>query len=148
MDKQQMLEKLAREWDALLETLGRVPEGALEAAGVAGEWSVKDVLGHITTWEEETIKAAEAGRSGLDLPSYGDTDEWNEGDVIKRRSRPTHATLVEMGAVHQRFMSWLEGLPDDAFSDEGLATTVDDESAEHYRDHRGDIERWLAAQGD
>jgi hypothetical protein len=147
MDKQQMIEKLAREWDALVETVCRVPEGALETPGVGGSWSVKDVLGHITVWEEETIKAAEAGRKGLDLPSYGDTDEWNERDVIKRRARPTHATLVEMGAVHQRFVSWLEGLPDDAFGDPELVATVDGESAEHYRDHRGDIQRWLAAQG-
>lgn len=147
MDRQDLLGKLAMHWEALLETVGRVPEGAMEAAGVAGEWSVKDLLGHITTWEEEAIKTREAGRSGLDLPSYGDTDDWNELDVIKRRSRSVHTTLVELGAVHQRFVSWLEGLPDEAFRDDELATMVDDESAEHYRDHGDDIERWLAARG-
>ena len=83
MDKQEMLGKLAREWDALLEIVCRVPEGTMDAPGVGGSWSVKDVLGHITVWEEETIKAGDAGRKGLDLPSYGDTDEWNERDVIK-----------------------------------------------------------------
>lgn len=147
MDKQEMLGKLAREWDALLEIVCRVPEGTMDAPGVGGSWSVKDVLGHITVWEEETIKAGDAGRKGLDLPSYGDTDEWNERDVIKRRALPAHATLVEMGAVHQRFVSWLEGLPDDAFNDPELIETVDNESAEHYRDHGGDIERWLVARG-
>jgi hypothetical protein len=146
MDKQEMLQKLAAEWDALLEIVGRVPQGAMEAAGVAGEWSVKDLLGHTTAWEEEAIKAFGAGRSGLDLDSYGDTDEWNDRDVIRRRSHSVHATLVELGAVHQRFVSWVEGLPDEAFHDDKLATMLDDESAEHYRDHGDDIERWLAAR--
>ena len=44
MDRQDLLGKLAMHWEALLETVGRVPEGAMEAAGVAGEWSVKDLL--------------------------------------------------------------------------------------------------------
>ena len=53
-------------WAALHESYAGLSDNRLIEPGVVDAWSVKDVLAHITTWEEEALKylplIAEGGR--------------------------------------------------------------------------------------
>src|SRR5690242_11069054 len=53
--KAQLLEELRDEqagWEALLQDIG---EEHMTQPGVAGEWSIKDVVAHLTFWRQRTV---------------------------------------------------------------------------------------------
>jgi DinB superfamily len=52
MKKRQLFQKLEQAWTALKESYVGLSEAQLTESGVMGEWSVKDTLAHVTTWEE------------------------------------------------------------------------------------------------
>jgi hypothetical protein len=58
MDNQQLVKKLEQSWAALKESYDGLSDAQLTAPGVMDTWSVKDILAHVTTWEEEAPKAA------------------------------------------------------------------------------------------
>lgn len=55
MRREQLVEKMERAWGELTESYVGLPDERMVEAGVVGEWSVKDVLAHVTTWEEEAL---------------------------------------------------------------------------------------------
>ncbi len=56
MDKQQLLKQLEKAWAAIKESYAGLSDSQLTESGVMGNWSVKDILAHVTTWEEEALK--------------------------------------------------------------------------------------------
>ena len=69
MNRQQLLKKLDKAWAEVKESYAGLSDSQLTEPGVTGDWSVKDVLAHVTTWEEEALKyqpliIEERGRHG------------------------------------------------------------------------------------
>ncbi len=58
------LERIEASWRELTEALAGIPEERLTEPGVAGEWSVKDLMGHIAFWDEQALLAAERHLAG------------------------------------------------------------------------------------
>jgi hypothetical protein len=56
MDKQQLLRQLDKSWNALKASYAGLSDSQLMEPGVMGNWSVKEILAHVTTWEEEALK--------------------------------------------------------------------------------------------
>ncbi len=96
---------------AVRELIGLLPAPALISPGVGGgEWSPKDLIGHLTSWEEFALEALEAwGRDerapiDRDLATRG-LNAVNAGavatkaklsvDEIKHDSDVAHATLID-----------------------------------------------------
>jgi hypothetical protein len=52
---QRLLDRLEAAWAALTDAYAGVPESTLTEPGVVDDWSVKDVLAHVTTWEQEAL---------------------------------------------------------------------------------------------
>jgi len=64
MEKQQLLETMKTtraDWETLLTKVG---EARMTVAGVTGNWSVKDVVAHLTAWEKQTVARLTAIRQG------------------------------------------------------------------------------------
>ncbi|HMB21859.1 MAG TPA: maleylpyruvate isomerase N-terminal domain-containing protein, partial [Anaerolineales bacterium] len=59
-----------REWDALLAEIG---EERMTETGAAGDWSVKDVAAHLTSYSQRFISASEAHFRG-ELPPLDGTE--------------------------------------------------------------------------
>lgn len=74
-------------------------------AGTAEEWSAKDILAHITFWEQVTCERLAAARSGAEPRDLGDFQPINERIFEERRAQPweqvradseqTYAALTE-----------------------------------------------------
>ncbi len=71
MKRDQLLRRIEHEWGSFLATFEGLPNAMLLESDTVGEWSIRDVIAHITTWEEEALKALPsvlAGKSDhLDL---------------------------------------------------------------------------------
>jgi hypothetical protein len=49
MDRQQLLKQLDKAWAGFKESYAGLSESRLTEPGVTGNWSVKDILAHVTT---------------------------------------------------------------------------------------------------
>jgi hypothetical protein len=54
--RRRLLERVAETWKAFNDSYAGLTEVLLKEAGVTGAWSVRDILAHLTTWEEEALK--------------------------------------------------------------------------------------------
>src|SRR5437870_13082999 len=79
-DKQRLLRRLDTAWAALKESYAGLSDPQLTEPGVTGDWSVKDILAHVTTWEREALKQLPLIIAGGRPPryvSYGGIDALN-----------------------------------------------------------------------
>jgi hypothetical protein len=52
---------------------------------VTAHWSVRDVMNHITTWENEALKALPVIMEGKRLPRYMGIDAFNAREQERKR---------------------------------------------------------------
>ena len=70
MNKQQLLNKIDSAWQQLKESYCNLTESQMTQPGITGKWSVKDILAHATTWEEEALKSLPLIMHSRRLPRY------------------------------------------------------------------------------
>jgi uncharacterized damage-inducible protein DinB len=98
----------------LLAWAGLVPETERVTRLVCGEWTLKDVLGHVADWERFCVDAfadMAAGRvAGL---SYtGDEEGWNRAHAAGRRDQPWQTAWADFTQTRQALMATLAGMED------------------------------------
>jgi uncharacterized damage-inducible protein DinB/predicted RNase H-like HicB family nuclease len=80
---------LAAAREELLAAATLVPADACDLRRICGEWTVKDLLGHIADWEwfgAEGLRQMAAGQAP-DVEPIGDLDTWNAVHVEARREQ-------------------------------------------------------------
>ncbi|HNU03351.1 MAG TPA: DinB family protein, partial [Anaerolineae bacterium] len=55
IDKQTLVARLNEARNALLTVVRDMPADRIETPGAAGDWSVKEVIGHIASWEDRLL---------------------------------------------------------------------------------------------
>jgi hypothetical protein len=68
--RRRLLEQLDRPWMAFRESYAGLAEAVVLTPGITKAWSVKDVIAHVTTWEEEALKHLPAILDGQKPPRY------------------------------------------------------------------------------
>jgi uncharacterized damage-inducible protein DinB len=121
-------------------------------------WSLKDVVGHIAAWEELIIQAGyhiyDPSRPVVS-PFGEDIESMNAIMAAKRAAnswQTERQSLLETQAAMNEFLAKL--LPGDYRlrgpypwpEDQGTLAELITQAAEHYDDHRPDIERWRSVQ--
>ena len=150
-------------WESIL---NEVPEERMTEPGAAGEWSVKDLIAHVTFYEKWTVEWLEPALRGA-APEWtyveGDNtaslDERNRRSHEQNRDRSLEDIRAESADVHAQLAAVVEQVPDDVISqdvrefaqpvgdyyDEGTTVweAIDGNAAEHYREHTADVRAWL-----
>jgi hypothetical protein len=141
----------ARErWDA---AVARVPAERMEEPGVAGTWSVKDIMAHITWFEREMIGLVEAKAFvGSDLWQLTPHDRNNEIHELNR-NRSLAEIQMEGKLVFGVLVNALGKLSDNDLADTknfpGMPPDWVPEDIfaqntfEHYDAHAEGLTRWL-----
>ena len=145
MSKEQVLHRLEQEWQAFLKSVEGLPESVLLEAGVCGEWSIRDLMAHVPTWEEETLKALPLILEGKRTPKYstlyGGIDAFNALQHTRKKSLSLAQVKKELKSTHQRLAAFLANLPETAFTPR-LVRRLGIDTYRHYREHREQIEGW------
>ena len=55
MDKATLLDNISAGHEMLAKTLSPLHEAQMTATGVNGDWSIKDVLVHLTAWQQRLL---------------------------------------------------------------------------------------------
>ncbi len=143
--KSEMLNQIRAGWQALQSLLDSVPKDKMEDAGVAGGWSVKDVMGHITTWEEIATDRVQRIVAGQEVVRpYSDLDTYNNQEADKKRKLSLDTVRQQFLQVHQKLLSLVDGLPVEYFlPDSKPGPVITGETYKHYAKHSEDVKRWL-----
>jgi hypothetical protein len=121
MKKNQVFQKLEQAWTALTESYSGLSEAQLTEPGVLGEWSVKDILAHVTTWEEEALKYLPLILAGGKPPRYvqfGGIDGFNAQMAEQKRSLGLSEVLRQLEETHRRLLDYLLSVSEEHFTGE------------------------------
>jgi hypothetical protein len=122
MNREQLLQRIEKAWAALEASYAGLADADLLEAGVVGEWSVKDILGHVTTWEEEALKYLPVILQGGTPPryavQYGGIDAFNARMVEDKRGLSLAEVLRQSEGVHRRLLDYVRGAPEGQISRE------------------------------
>jgi hypothetical protein len=152
MNKQQFLNKLDSAWAALeAEYLG-LPETLLTEPGVTGDWSVKDVLAHVTTWEAEALKylplILEGGRPPRYSTLYGGIDAFNAQITDQKRGLSLDEVRRQLADTHRRLVAYVRDVPEAQFMTETrFRHRLRLETYGHYNLHAEMIRAWHKRSG-
>src|SRR5260370_37603099 len=110
MDKQQLLKQLEKAWAAIKESYAGLSDSQLTVSGVMGNWSVKDILAQVTTWEEEALKYLPLIITGGRPPRYtryGGIDTFNAQMTEQKRGRALSDSLSQLVERHRRLTYYI-----------------------------------------
>jgi uncharacterized protein (TIGR03083 family) len=138
------------EWDALLDQVG---PARMAEPGVAGEWSVKDIIAHITWFEREMVGMLRAhALVGSELWNLAPAER-NAAIFEENRDRPLDDVLKEAPQVFQQLVELVQALDERDLIDPsrfpGMPAEwqpwkiMADNTFDHYRAHAPDIRAWL-----
>lgn len=161
MDKQKLLELNRVEHDFLRRTVALLTPDQQVSAAIMPGWTVKDMLAHVTVWEQRFIGWVEAAQQGarIDRPSTGYTEAGIDRLNAADHAASKNTLLPEVMAAFERsffeFQRLLAHLPDEALLTPGafaftgghaLWQFAASNGCEHYMEHSAAIRAWLAAQ--
>ncbi len=149
MNQRELLDKLRAERDRLDSALAALSEAQMTKPGANGDWSVKDVIAHITHWEQTMLKNIEKGMRGETLEPGGESvDAINARAYAESRDRSLTDVLADFRRSYQQVAVKIQSLPDDALNAPPpfnpqrkgrLWKYIAGESHEHYADHIAQI---------
>jgi hypothetical protein len=149
------LQEEYRQWEAFLDQIG---PARMDQPGVAGHWSIKDIVAHLAGWQPRLITRLQAAQRGEPeppppWPAHLQTeDEINSWIYESNQGRSVHEVLDESHQVFQQFLAVIEGLPDEVrIESEWRLVWLGDkrfsvsEFFDHFHDdHESDMRAWLA----
>jgi len=154
-DKKYLLDKLDTTHSAIQEILEGV-DLELQVYVDSG-WRIRDILGHIATWDREVTKSL---RSFLTESEYvipdldEDESDFNEQAVSEQRELSTQEIVVEWEQALDDFKAALNAIPTDKFPGDLLYPWGDERGSiaqlveymiEHDEEHRDEIMKILHA---
>jgi hypothetical protein len=152
MTKQQLLARLDREWRSLKESYAGLSDAALALPGVMGDWSVKEILAHITTWEEEALKylpwIVQGGTPPRYKEQYGGLDAFNAQMTEKKRALSLAEVFAQMDETHRRLLAYIDTAPEEQFVQETrFRRRLRLDTYSHYPLHARAIREWRERLG-
>ncbi len=144
-----LFESLSQERAILLDAIKDLPDEFLERKGVVGEWSIKNVLGHLVDWESAVTdflpeRIATGARPAIFAVISDDEDGWNAQQVAAREHFTPREQLDEFERTRQALLQMLRTVGEEALNrehpwkgwDGTVAAYVLDSVGGHESEHR------------
>jgi hypothetical protein len=143
---EKLLGRLDAAWTALRDSYADLPDSRLVEPGVVGDWSVKDVLAHVTSWEEEALKHLPLLIAGGTPPRYaeqGGIDAFNARATEEGQRLSLAEILRRRDETHARLVDFISSQPEGTFKSQtraGRRLRLD--TYGHYPEHTAAIQAW------
>jgi hypothetical protein len=158
MQKSELLNWLQqenRQWEAILDQIG---PAQMDQPGLNGDWSMKDLIAHLTGWNRWLVSRLQAAQQGAPRPPppwpahLQTEDEINAWIYQSHHGLSPGEVLDQSHQVFQQLLAVIASLPDDVrIEPEWRLIHLGDERFpageffDHYRDdHQPDVLAWLA----
>jgi len=152
MSKEETLARLAESRQALHQAIEGLNEEEMTQVQVEGVWTIKDVLGHIASWEETCLEPLQRYADGgpFEVEVIEDYLKWNDEQAVHKRDMPLDVILEELATIRQRMVDaasrlsasqWEQRVPF-SWGGEGTIAEVLDVFYQHELEHVRSIQRW------
>jgi len=147
VDQRQLLRRLDAAWTAFQVSYAGVSDAELMEPGVTGDWSVRDILAHVTTWENEALTHVplilEGGTPPRYSVTYGGIDAFNARMTRENADLSLAAVRRQMDETHGRLLDLVRQLPDEQIRRETRARRrLRLDTYGHYPLHAEAIRQW------
>ncbi len=141
-----LLKRLDTAWAAFKESYAGLPDSQLVEPGVMGDWSVRDILAHVTTWEEEALKhlplIIEGGRPPRYV-TYGGIDAFNAQMAEQKRGLSLSDVQRQLDETHRRLIDFIRSAPEHQLMRESrFRRRLRLDTYSHYPKHAEAIREW------
>jgi hypothetical protein len=149
--KRKTLEELAAAHVAFKETVSHIPDDKVTAP-MQGEWSAKDLVAHVSSWEEVTALDVHRRLIRGHLPviaalDHSEVDDWNAFLMRGRKAFSWQQVAWELEGNYEMLVEALEMAPASAFDQGSLLANFLAIAIHHYGDHGGQIHEWRQREG-
>jgi hypothetical protein len=147
VNRRQLLNRLDTAWVAFQTSYAGLPSARLVEPGVAGDWSVKDIIAHVTWWEEEALRhlplIIAGGRPPRYSVAYGGIDAFNAMMAERKRDLSLSDVLTQQNDTHERLVDFIRSVPEDQFTRETrFRRRLRLDTYSHYPIHTKTIGEW------
>ena len=147
MDRRQLLRRLDAAWGAFEASYAGLSDAQLMKPGVTGDWSVRDVLAHVSTWEEEALThlplILEGGTPPRYSVRYGGIDAFNARMTEQKANLSLAAVRRQLDETHRRLIDFIQRAPEDQLSRESrFRRRLRLDAYGHYPQHAEAIRQW------
>jgi uncharacterized damage-inducible protein DinB len=152
MTKGETLAKLAESRRALHQAIEGLGEEEVTQIQVEGVWTIKDILGHIASWEETCLEPFRRYANGgpFEVQVIEDYMAWNDEQAARKRDIPLEVILGELATVRQGLVEaanrlsarqWEQRVPF-SWGGEGTIAETLDVFYRHELEHVRSIQQW------
>jgi hypothetical protein len=147
MDRRRLLQRLDKGWLEFKESYTGLSDSQILEPGVQGRWSVRDILAHVTTWEEEALihlpLILEGGRPPRYSTTYGGIDAFNALMTERKRDLPLSEVRRQLDEVHGRLVHYVHRTPEELITREArFRRRLRLDAYGHYPKHARAIRLW------
>ena len=151
MDRQHLIARLEKAWSDLQESHAGLSDSQMTMSGVTGDWSVRDILAHVTTWEQEALKhlptILNGGRPPRYSVTYGGINAFNRLMTEQKRGLTLTDVRRDLEQIHRRLIRFVDGVPEAQFRTETpFRRRLRLDTYSHYPEHAAAIRRWRNEQ--
>ena len=122
MRKEQFINKIEQAWAAFQDSYVGLTDEQMMEPGITGDWSVRDILAHVTWWEAEALKhlplILQGGRPPRYADLYGGIDAFNAQMTERKRRQKLSEVRYQHEKTHTRLLEYLQSAPEDQFISE------------------------------
>lgn len=153
--RREAVRRIVASRESTLAFVARLPEREILRPRTQDRWSVKDVLAHLLSCDEETVRRLRLIARGRGdrirwFETMADADRFNARSVARARRLGLRTVLRSMARVRADLITRLEHLPTEALRDPSHAYTVGQwlpaPGWSHERDHLSEIKTWWRSQ--
>ncbi len=154
--KAQLQAEIEQERQALEELLATLSPEQMNQPAVVGEWSVKDVLAHLSEWETMWLRWFADGLAGKTPARPAEGYSWRQLPQLNQkicetyRGRELGDILKQFRASHRKICKTIEGISEQDLFTPGryawtgkhaLAASIVPNTSQHYRWARQEIRK-------
>jgi hypothetical protein len=115
--------------------------------GVMGSWSVKDIIAHVTWWEEEALKhlplILKGGKPPRYSTTYGGIDAFNAQMTEQKRDLSLPQVLRQMNETHRKLVGYIQSVSEEQFRRETrFRRRLRLDTYSHYPKHAKAVRVW------
>lgn len=148
--KTELLAELDQEWAKIERNCFGLSEADMVEPGAEGEWSVKDILAHLSAWEKYLldrlgyIMTGQQPQYGV-LTSWDDVHRFNTQVYSENKDRPLTSVVIEFRSLYRGVMTVLEAVNEALLSEPytydfpqdklTVMELIRSNTFEHYREH-------------
>jgi hypothetical protein len=149
-DRDDLLSMLQESRSELASAVQGLPDDKMTVP-LADDWSAKDVMGHITAWDEFTASDLRRIARGR-LPCLAafresEVDSWNAFLIRPRKLFPLPQIRAEFEEARAEMVATLKALPEGLLAQGQMVRNIFAIMAGHEKDHARQVREWRQREG-